>query len=163
MSICSSGDTAVKAAALVAASFCLALFACCDHRLLPRTLVVLLPYGMVPEPISKMISFKIFMVSTSRKIVHGIWQWIQGREETPTHIATLRHSLTSPFWGQRVVILIITIGVFARLPSIGVSVRNSSMCIKPKTNTWRRCSWFILVDTNRSSLQFFIALTVLCS
>ena len=40
MSICSSGGTAVKAVALVATSFWFAVFVCCDHRSLRRTLAV---------------------------------------------------------------------------------------------------------------------------
>ena len=48
MSIGSSGGTAVKSAALVAAPRGLAVPPCCGHRSLPRQLVVLLPYGMVP-------------------------------------------------------------------------------------------------------------------
>ena len=64
MSICSSGGTAVKAVALVAASFWFAVFVCCDQRSLRRTLAVLFPYGMVPKPISKMFCIKIYSVAT---------------------------------------------------------------------------------------------------
>ena len=106
MSICSSGGTAVKAVALVAASFWFAVFVCCDQRSLRRTLAVLFPYGMVPKPISKMFCIKIYSVATFWKTLCGIWQWIQAGEETPPHTAMLRHSLITPFWGRRVVILI---------------------------------------------------------
>ena len=47
MSIGSSGDTAVKSAALVAAPIGLAVLAWCGHRFLPRQLAVL-PDGVVP-------------------------------------------------------------------------------------------------------------------
>ena len=50
MSIGSSGGTAVKTAALVAAPLGSAVLACCGHRSLPRLLSVL-PYRMVPGTI----------------------------------------------------------------------------------------------------------------
>ena len=48
MSLGSSAGTALNSAAVVNAPLGLAVRACCGHRLSPRKLSVLLPYGMVP-------------------------------------------------------------------------------------------------------------------
>ena len=69
------GGTAVKYAALVAASFGLAVLACCGPRLLPRQLAVLSD-GMVPEIIFPGMYTTYFGLELCSAIVchfSGVW------------------------------------------------------------------------------------------
>ena len=69
------GGTAVKYAALVAASFGLAVLACCGRRLLPRQLAVLSD-GMVPEIIFPGMYTTYFGLELCSAIVchfSGVW------------------------------------------------------------------------------------------